>query len=651
MKRNYNIWYLGALVIIAMPSVHGMHEAEGDYDTTTSSDDSGAQEREELRQRLQRSRTMPEHDWAYTAKPRSVDTSNTQSSAAQPETRRVQFANKTWTQKISDFFSNIFGKKAILDDRLLTHNARSGSGSRTEDALTTAQDKALFKSLSEDQQEKSLNNWLSAEKNKLQSKQEDNEDVYNSDVAQLEKSKKDTKTANEKLIQQSNKASDNLSTVIRKFKNNYPDTDAATLRALLKVNNEILAVRAKDNDLATNRTKQAAVQAAVETVLSLYEAKAQALSDSISHASSRTKTQLTKELQSIRTDIATLKTSLQEIQKNDITIRRNLEKLRQLQEKVQKDNLTRKINTQEAFNRRLIHFRNEIQTLLPANRVLKYNQQTGEFEYHTATTGSPRAVQSNEDISVTAFNMEPDVSTHLAVEPETGDIQHIATQIANYDNLSQAQKIQTMTNALENYESLTPEQQEFVRTSIMKKDSGFYANLPNDLQQKYISLMNKEYGRRRTQDPQTTAEQSIPQESHVQPNTVSQAEETFHQDLSRASQPARQEAQSFATRLYEDIERKQPKTPKSYDELLNTFVRKEEPVTNTTTPPEQAEATRLDNDAVQAFEAIEDAPATAGHIGASPTDDDDDLFNAPITPKTQEEIEEEQFKALLASMK
>lgn len=477
---NYNFkLLLGAILVTTVYGVDAMHEIDDTSWTDTTQSDQAPREREERKQEFQRVRTLSEHDMRYQA--RTAPNKN-EISTDYSEQTRVTFKPKKWKERVSDFFSNIFGKKAKIDDKFITHSLKTRASGRTEKILNTQEDQKLFRSLSEDQQEKSLNRWLTVERNQFEQQQTIDRENYQKDLEDLDNLRNSVQESNGKLIKKSNQAGDEISKILRNLKRNYPGIDSAALKNLSEVNNNILAV--KGTDIATNQNKQNILQDAITKLLTLLDPE--------KFPADRSKI--------IERDRTALEKSIKIIIDNDKTIRKYDNILKIAGEKVKNDNIQRKLNTQNSFNARLAQFRNEIQSLLPADRKLKYNTKTGQFEYHIKTPS--RLIQQLTKASLTTESSSEEIQTQI--DEEKGE----------FERMTPEQKTEELNDIFQAYQESSDSQREI----IIKFLKSIRAQIPDDVRETYDAFVSPFVANEENMQTQTSVNDIQPEWAQISGN-------------------------------------------------------------------------------------------------------------------------------------
>jgi|GEM_PF-1306635 len=351
--KNSIKWSVLALLLLTVPVTYCPQEAEV-YDNSIEDRTNETAKEKELREKsieLERVRHMRGENFAY---------SDSDPKKSPLQSTKETFEEPTNWQKVANFFSRIFGDSGVVRDSLRQHDS---STANTKTALYDEMQSKTFLALRPDQQLEDLTEWSYREKTKFEHAKANVEKI---NTAAL----RDLKTKRQKLettVEQTNK---DTSTEITNFKNNY-----AELRQKFKTLPEL-----KENPTA------------------------QDIQNTIQELQSDT-SEVQRSQNPIIADLRRkLSISASRITTNTQRIKEDQQQLQTQEQEILKQNLDNHINTQTEFNDRVRKFQNEIQAILDRDEKnklqLKYNVDTGQFEYHTKNSGD------SAPLSNRSFNSE-----------------------------------------------------------------------------------------------------------------------------------------------------------------------------------------------------------------------------------------------------
>jgi len=357
MKHNFTL-YLWAMLIIAMPKVHGI---EGDDQETTTFDAAAAdRELAEKREEFNRLKEMRDHNWAY----RQKSWMDQQTDETQPVTiEKPDTLDKLW-YSFKSLFS--FNKGYMVKEKL------------NKDDLKNLDEnfKNTFKSMSPKERSYYLDRLMTREKDVLERRQKEYAKINAKDEASALKQKqteikeisKQNQTRNVKnlIIIKNHLKNLNESTFtnIQAYVQTLPENDKILINNLTKIS---------DSD-----TKELQKWLTPENI--------KALDTFIT--SQKSKTDIYKE-----STLPSLNNAIENIKDNNkqLTKYKNQEKALPLS--FQMNELEYNIAAQKSFNQRLNEFVTQFQD---PHLMLKYNTQTGELEFHTPAGTRPAQAQPNE---------------------------------------------------------------------------------------------------------------------------------------------------------------------------------------------------------------------------------------------------------------
>ncbi|MFA5999302.1 MAG: hypothetical protein WC747_04760 [Candidatus Babeliales bacterium] len=136
-------------------------------------------------------------------------------------------------------------------------------------------------------------------------------------------------------------------------------------------------------------------------------------------------------------------------------------------------------------------------TIRQQDTIRDVNALQRQFENKPIVAAENRTMETEPVI--TALTEIPNTSFEQTQPESSRTAQPVATvrslfdnlKSENYSKLSSVEQVATMSQALENYDSLTLDKQKFVRTQISKKGSTIFASLSPELKTKYINLVAK----------------------------------------------------------------------------------------------------------------------------------------------------------------
>jgi len=350
--KNSIKWSVLALQLLTVPVTYCAEEAEIYHDNSVNIGDRTNETEEERKLRdksieLERVRHMRGESFAY---------SDSDPKKSPQQSTKATFEKPTNWQKISNFFGRIFGDSGVVRDSLRQHDS---STNNTNTALSEDIPSKAFLALRPDQQLEDLTEWSHREKAKFESAKANVEKTNTKALQNLETKRKELNTN----IEQTNKKT---STEITNFKNNYTKLQK-TFRDLPNLPENPTAKNIQDatQDLQKNNALQGSKNATITEL----------------------KRTLSNSARTITTNTSRIDEDRQNLALEGIDL--------------QKENLDNHINTQNEFNARVRKFQSEIQTILdrnPNNKLqLKYNVDTGQFEYHTASSGEATPLNKSFD--------------------------------------------------------------------------------------------------------------------------------------------------------------------------------------------------------------------------------------------------------------
>lgn len=342
-KKLYTVLAL----LLATPQIYTAEEdAAHDFVIVEHSDGRNTDEIAEQKQtELQRLQDMRKPTDTFS---RTSTTSNTPVTTNDAATTKATFTEPTTWQKISNFFSSIFGDSGVVRDALRSKHTMSNE----PQTQLSEEQTAAFNRLRPEQQLQDLNEWVKTEQEKFESATDRNKIDDITRAKDVEKNRQDKNKQITERTQTLNKNIASFKTTFAKLpeeaRSNITLPDPLTAQGIDSVMNDL----SRNQYFSAEKTSASLIQ-------------------------------LRSQLQDLHTDIST-------------DAQRNAQDRANIVQKARSSHhasLDTQISNQDEFNKRIARFQKEMQDVISEKNPgiqLKYNVNTGEFEYHTATSTPER---------------------------------------------------------------------------------------------------------------------------------------------------------------------------------------------------------------------------------------------------------------------